>query len=123
MKNNIDYITLKISIITIIYLILLIFLSPTIDHLFTTLKDDNDENKSNNIILMEIILHVLTIVIILYFIRKYLDKILEIMLNIKIEGNIKSGKDLVVAITLVGLQKNLLDKLEYITIYHPFRLS
>ena len=34
----------------------------------------------------------------------------------------KAGIDLVSAITLIGLQKNLIDKLEYITHEHPFRL-
>ena len=35
----------------------------------------------------------------------------------------QSGVDLVSAITLIGLQKNLIDKLGYITHEHPFRLS
>ena len=33
----------------------------------------------------------------------------------------KTGIDLVSAITLIGLQRNLINKLEYITHEHPFR--
>ena len=45
------------------------------------------------------------------------------ILNVKMEEATQSGVDLVSAITLIGLQKNLIDKLGYITHEHPFRLS
>ena len=114
---------LKLIIFTIIFFIILLFLSPVIDHLFTTLDQDKLIQESNFQILSEIILQLIVITIIWYFLHGYLSKYLEYLLNAKMGEATKAGIDLVSAITLIGLQKNLIDKLEYITHEHPFRLS
>ena len=114
---------LKLIIFTIIYFIILLFLSPVIDHFFTTLDQDKLIQESNFQILSEIILQLIVITIIWYFLHGYLSKYLEYLLNAKMGEATKAGIDLVSAITLIGLQKNLIDKLEYITHEHPFRLS
>ena len=114
---------LKLIIITIIYFFILLFISPVIDHLFTTLDQDKAIQESNFQILGEIILQLIVITIIWYLLHGFLSKYLENLLNVKMGEATKSGIDLVSAITLIGLQKNLIDKLEYITHEQPFRWS
>ena len=114
---------IKLIIFTIIYFIILLFLSPVIDHFFTTLDQDKAIKETNFQLLNEIILQLIVITIIWYLLHGFLSQYLEHLLNVKMGDATKSGIDLVSAITLIGLQKNLIDKLEYITHEHPFRLS
>ena len=114
---------IKLIIFTIIYFIILLFISPVIDHFFTTLDQDKTIKESNFQILGEIILQLIVITIIWYLLHGYLSKYLENILNTEMGEATKAGIDLVSAITLIGLQKNLIDKLEYITHEHPFRFS
>ena len=114
---------IKLIIFTLIYFIILLLLSPVIDHFFTTLEQDKAIKESNLQILGEIILQLIVITIVWYFLHGFLSQYLEHLLNVKMGEATKSGIDLVSAITLIGLQKNLIDKLEYITHEHPFRLS
>ena len=114
---------LKLIIFTIIYFIILLFISPVIDHFFTTLEQDKAIKETNFQLLSEIILQLIVITIVWYFLHGFLSQYLEHLLNVKMGEATKSGIDLVSAITLIGLQKNLIDKLEYITHEHPFRLS
>jgi len=123
MKKIISYTPIKIIIFTIIYFIILLFISPTIDHFFTTLEEDKKLEENNFEILFEIILQLLTIILIWYFLNNFISSFIKNKLKIKLGLSVESGIDIVTAITLVGLQKNLIDKLEYITIEHPFRLS
>ena len=114
---------IKLIIFTIIYFFILLFISPIIDHFFTTIDQDKTIKESNFQILGEIILQLIVITIIWYFLHGYLSKYLENILNTEMGEATKAGIDLVSAITLIGLQKNLIDKLEYITHEHPFRFS
>jgi len=79
--------------------------------------------ESNLQILLEIIIHLIVLSVTWYFLHQYLSNFLENILNVKIGDATKSGIDVVSAIALIGLQRNLIDKLEYITHEHPFRLS
>ena len=114
---------IKLIIFTIIYFFILLFISPIIDHFFTTIDQDKTIKESNFQILGEIILQLIVITIIWYLLHGYLSKYLENILNTEMGEATKAGIDLVSAITLIGLQKNLIDKLEYITHEHPFRFS
>ena len=114
-------IILKLIIFTLIYFLILLIVSPMIDHFFTTLDQDKVIQENNFEILSEIILQLIVIIIVWYFIHRYLSKYLEHLLNAKMGEATKTGIDLVSAITLIGLQRNLIDKLEYITYDHPFR--
>ena len=114
---------IKLIIFSMIYFIILLFISPIIDHFFTTLDQDKAIKESNFQILSEIILQLIVITTIWYLLHGFLSKHLEHILNVKMEEATQSGVDLVSAITLIGLQKNLIDKLGYITHEHPFRLS
>ena len=118
--NNILF---RLSIFSTIYIVILIFISPFIDHIFTSLEQSIDKNESNLQILGEIIIHLIVISIVWYFLHKNLRNYLEIIMNIKIKEATQTAIDIISAIALVGLQKNLIEKLEYITISHPFRLT
>lgn len=118
-----DIIPLRISIFSVVYVLLLIFIAPLIDHIFTSLDEDKKLKENNFQILGEIILHLIIISIVWYLLNTYLALLLEIILNIKIKEATKTTVGIVGSIALVGLQKNLIDKLKYITITHPFRMK
>lgn len=118
--NNI---LLKISLFSTSYLIILIIVSPIIDHAFTSLDEDIDMKENNFQILGEIILHLICITIVWYYINLYARSYLENIFNLKVKVATKTAINVVSSIALIGLQKNLIEKLEYITIKHPFRLK
>ena len=113
----------KLIIFSSVYIVVLIFVSPFIDHLFTTLDQDKIKKETNIQILIEIILHVIVLTITWYWANKYLTQILEHILNVKIKDHTKTAIDFMAAIALVGLQTNLIDKLRYVSIEHPFRIK
>ena len=57
--NIFNNIFVKLSVFSSIYVIVLIFIAPFIDHLFTSLEDDKLIKETNLQILIEIILHVI----------------------------------------------------------------
>ena len=121
--NIYDNVFVRLTIFTTIYIVILIFLSPLIDHLFTTLEDDIESKESNLQILMEIILHVIVIAIIWYALHNYIRVNVERVLNIRMRETTKTAIDIISAIALVGLQRNLINKLRYISYIHPFRIT
>ena len=123
MKSIMDNVYVKLAIFSSVYVTVLIFVSPAIDHLFTSLEQDKVIRETNTQILIEIILHVIVLVIAWYTLHMYLKSFLEKTLNITVKEHTQTAIDFISAIALVGLQKNLLDKLEYITIKHPFRFT
>jgi len=118
-----DNIPIRLALFSSIYLIILIFLAPFIDHLFTSLEEDKAIKENNYQILAEIIIHAMVLTVTWYFLHKYLSKFLESVLDVKIKEATKSAIDFISAIALVGLQRNLINKLEYITFEHPFRVK
>lgn len=119
MKIHLDI--FKLIIFTIIYIVVLLILSPFIDHIFTSLKEDEDKKESNIQILLEIILHSILLVVLWYLSDRYFRRYLEHLLDIKMEGITETAMEVISGIILVGLQRNLIQKLEYITYEHPFR--
>ena len=118
-----DNIYVKLAIFSSVYITVLIFFSPAIDHLFTSLEQDKVIKEENWQILIEIILHVVVLVIAWYILHMLLKSFLEKTLNVTVKEHTQTAIDFISAIALVGLQKNLLDKLQYITIEHPFRFT
>jgi hypothetical protein len=96
--------------------------SPLIDHIFSSLDEDIKKKENNFQILIEIVLHIIVIAFVWYMINSYVPKYIELLFNIKMKDATKSGISVVSSIALIGLQKNLIDKLEYITLVHPFRI-
>lgn len=118
--NNLFF---KLILFSTSYLIILIIISPIIDHSFTSLDEDIDMKENNFQILVEIILHLICITIVWYYIEFYARAYLENIFDLKIRVATKSAINVVSSIALIGLQKNLIDKLEYITLTHPFRIT
>ena len=103
------------------YLFILIAVAPAIDHLFIDLEQDRARGYGNPRILIEIMIHIF----ILLFVWFYIDRILTwglSKINIQSTNDIKTCIRIICALALVGLQKNLINKLRYITIEHPFRI-
>jgi hypothetical protein len=107
--NKIYTILLKHSKLLIINFLPIFVFSPLIDHLFGPLI----KNKSDYRILVEIFLHIL----VLTLFWEYTNII--ILSKFKRDENIE---DLIQGLVLFGLQKNLIDKLNYITYKNPLRL-
>jgi hypothetical protein len=111
----------KISLFSGVYISVLIFVSPFIDHLFTSLEKDVDKKESNLQILIEVILHVIVLSITWYYISNFMKHLLIKIFKFEVKEPTATAIDFVTALGLIGLQKNLIDKLEYITLQHPFR--
>ena len=110
----------KFLVFIILYEIFLIIFSPVIDHAFTTLNQDKLLKETNIEILTEIIMHIIVLTIVFLFLDKGIQIIIKGIRAKNLEAY-KTAAELLTAITLIGLQKNLIDKLNYITHEHPFR--
>ena len=121
--NIFDNVIFKISIVSSSYLIILIIVSPIIDHSFTSLEEDINIDETNFQILGEVILQLICITVLLFYINLFTRKYLERIFDFKILLATKTAFSVVSSVALIGLQKNLIDKLEYITLTHPFRLT
>lgn len=119
--NLYDNVIMRLTIFTTLYIVILIFLSPLIDHLSTSLDEDIIIKESNFQILLEIILHIILLAIVWYVLHNYIRVHVESLLNIKMRETTKTAIDIISAIALVGLQRNLIQKLKYISYEHPFR--
>jgi len=107
----------KLMLICIIYILSLLVISPIIDHSLGKL----DETESNSLILFEIISQILVISIIWYYYSMFMKQFIRYYLKENIDGH-EVVIDIVTAIGLIGLQSNMIKKLEYITHEHPFRI-
>ena len=121
--NSLNNIPVRLSVFSAIYVVVLIFVSPFIDHLFTSLEEDKAIEENNFQILLEILIHIMVLTVSWYFLNKYLKHYLEKILGIKVKDATEKALDIASAVSLIGLQRNLLEKLEYITFEHPFRLK
>tara|TARA_B110000495_G_C22408967_1_gene260308 strand:- start:118 stop:498 length:381 start_codon:yes stop_codon:yes gene_type:complete len=117
-----DNILFKISLFSTSYLLILLIVSPLIDHVFTTLDEDKKLKENNFQILGEVIIHLICITIVWYTINLHVKMFLEKTFDLKVKIATKTAINVVSSIALIGLQKNLIDKIEYITLIHPFRM-
>ena len=118
-----DNILFKISLFSVVYILILITVSPFIDHIFTSLDEDIIVKENRLQILGEIIGQIVVMVVLWHYINLYVGSYLEKTFNIQIKVATKTAINVISSIALIGLQKNLIDKLEYITLSHPFRLA
>lgn len=95
----------------------LLFVAPIIDQMFY-IKDINKVNKLT--VYIYVVLHILIIGLLIYFLHKYL--ISKYINFFKINKYYIEIIDLILALTLTGIQKNLLIKLRYLSNTHPIRL-
>jgi len=87
----------------------LLILSPIIDSFFGEL----DKTKSGLRLVVEIFCHILVLILLWRYLESF------IRTKFKLNNEIP---EFIQGIFLVGLQKNLIDKLNYITYKHPIRL-
>lgn len=116
-KNTIYF---KITIITTVYIWVLIIVSPIVDNLFRSLEEDKEKKENKIQIFLEIIFQLILVSILWYHLHKFLRSTVEKIINLQIKSPTENAISFISSIALIGLQKNLLDKLEYITDIHPF---
>ena len=110
--------TFKITIASLFDGTLLFILAPILDHLFTPL----DKNKSNNELLKEIILQIITLSFLWYVLDKFIFNRLHDLLNISHKPFMQKSFTVITSVVLIGLQSHLVNKLNYITHDRPFKL-
>ena len=109
-----------VIVLLLLCIFILIILSPIIDHFFYIHKKIKNIKKSK--ILLMIISHILLVGILILSIHYILIDNYLTYFNIKLKPRyIKLLIDLIVTLTLIGLQRNLLYKIEYISTQHPIR--
>jgi|TARA_B110001469_G_C9593427_1_gene294561 hypothetical protein len=107
----------KIILVVVYYVLVLIFIGPVIDHAFSRIKTSD----TNFEIFTEVLLQLLTVTIVWFYLSKLMFTIGHRVFNLHSLVGIDDIIEIVSGIMLVGLQKNLLEKLSYITKVHPFR--
>lgn len=109
---------LLLCLVSIIYIFVLFFVAPLVDHAFTPLHKD----ETNLEILFEIIVQLLTVAIVWYIINKYITIIINHFININNVKSVELSVGIISSMIFVGLQTHLKSKLHYITMEHPFRV-
>ena len=121
---NINKFLISFFIFVFIYSVTLFFLAPVVDHTFPVLN----RKKSNYRIMLEIIVQVFVITLIFYGINGFIYYITKHKLCYK--SNLISLRhlfkaeliiDIIASIMFIGLQTNLIQKVNYISYEHPFR--
>lgn len=111
---------LLVFFLIIICFTVLIFISPIIDHFFYVHKKIKEIDLIN--LYLMIITHIFILSIVILFIHFFIiNKFLKHFKINKHERYVKLLVDLVITISLVGLQRNLLYKIEYLSKSHPIR--
>lgn len=121
MKNIFRYTPLKIATFSLVYLYGFIGVAPMIDHQFTDIQTDIREKKSYVQILLEISLHIVILVVAWYLFHINLKRLCEGIMHVSVCPDTDQAIGIVSALVLVGLQKNLIDKIEFVTSNHPIR--
>ena len=113
---------MKYNILSVVFLlvtitIFLLVFAPMVDHIFYV--DHKLEELTDFEIFLTTLVHILLTGFFIYMIHYYIvKKYFEIF---KIGNLYKVIIDAVIAITLVGLQRNLVFKLRYLSNKHPIR--
>ena len=109
-----------IFLLLIICIILLSIISPIIDEIFSL---DNELEKTSNLkILYMVIIHIFIVGVLILIIHYFLiTDYLKYFKLLKHERYTKLFIDLIITLTLTGLQKNLLTKIRYLSSKHPIR--
>lgn len=111
----------KVLIYTSVYIILLVLFSPLIDHIFFEFNEIESKTKNKVLIIGEIILQITILSLLWYLLNKNIIKYMS--KYISISGEVLMAIQMITHLALFGLQKNLIDKLEYITLEHPIRIT
>ena len=107
----------KIIAVLLFYVLVLLFIAPLIDHMFTPLHTED----TNLEILTEVLFQLILVSVLWFYLSKGMFRIADSYIHIKDLKGIHRITGIASGVLLIGLQKNLLNKLQYITKEHPFR--
>lgn len=113
MKYNYIYFILLLIITAKFFL----FFAPVVDHMFYV--DHKLEETSDFVIFLVVLVHIILLGVLIYIFHRYIIK--KYMDYFKLTGPYIKIIDLVLVLTLSGLQRNLIFKLRYLSNKHPFR--
>ena len=119
--NFLDNKFVKVLIYTTVYVIILVIFSPLIDHLFFEFNEIEKKTQNRFIIIGEIILQITILSFLWYLLNVNVQKYMTKYINIS--GEVLLAIQMITHLALFGLQKNLIDKLEFITLEHPIRIE
>ena len=119
--NILDNTIMKVLIYTSIYIFFLVIFSPLIDHIFFEFNEIEKKTQKKIFIISEIILQITILSLLWYLLNKNIIKYMT--KYISISGEVLMAIRMITNLALFGLQKNLIDKLEYITLEHPIRIT
>ena len=111
---------LKLILLVFLCFLLLLIIAPIIDHIFYV--DKSEKYISYKKLIAYIFLHLIIICLFIYLLHNYI--IYYYLKYFKININYEKFKyilDLIIAIVLVGLQRNLRHKLTFLSNNHPIR--
>ena len=114
---------LKTLIYLVIYSMTFIYVGPIVDHLFTTLEEDEKNNENNIHILKEVLLHLVVVAFVWYLSNIFYEPFLISILRIKNVKSVHVTMDIIRSVILIGTQKSLIEKIKYLTFTHPIKLS
>ena len=121
--NNFISHPLKTIIFLVIYSLTFLFVGPIVDHLFTTLEEDEKNHLNNLQILKEVIFHLITISFVWYISYLTFEPFLVKILSIQNERGVKITMNIIRSLILIGTQRSLIDKIKYLTFTHPIKLT
>ena len=108
---------LSIPFLLIITTAFLLIFAPLVDHIFYV--DHKLDELSKKTILMATLIHILLMAILIFIIHNYIIK--KYIKYFKLSDIYVKIIDLILALTLTGLQRNLIFKLRYLSSHHPIR--
>ena len=107
----------KVSIVCFIFSLILFIIAPIIDHFFSKL----DKRKSKIKIFLEIVIQLLVVIIIWDILNYCMFKYTHMMLHFKDSKYAHQAIEIISGIILVGLQKHLINKIDYLSGEHFVR--
>ena len=111
---------LKLILLVFLCFLSLLIIAPIIDHLFYI--DESEKYISYKKLILYIFLHLIIICLFIYLLHNYIIYYYLKYININVKyDKFKYILDLIIAIILVGLQRNLRHKLTFISNNHPIR--
>jgi len=111
----------EITIVTAIYMVALIIVSPIIDDIFTRIDKDIEYERGRVLVLFEVTTHIVVLNIVWFTIHSYLKHMTRMILHINIDDEIERIVSMASSVVLVGLQRNLVYNLKYITNRGPIQ--
>jgi len=100
----------------IIHTLLIFFIAPLIDSSFTKLH----KTETNNQLLAESVAQLLVVSVVWYILDIFIKNINKYF-GVHEDKFMRMSVDIVSGIILIGMQHNLIEKLNYISFIHPYK--